>query len=88
MCAPASDSNSPVHDLSGVCCGLVPAIRRLLEASGGQGVDILVRRGMETELVNAFGCGGNWVFTLTPGLSADLARFVPAPAPADPLNLI
>ncbi len=86
MSAPASASNSP-HDLSGVSCGLVPAIRRLLEASEGQGVDVLVRRGMETELINAFGCGGAWTFTLTPGLCADLARFTPAPPQADPLQL-
>ena len=99
MCAPDSDSNSPVHDLSAVCCGLVPAIRNILEQSGGgtmgdpaRGpvrvpVRVLVRRGIATELVNAFGSGGAWAFTLTPGLSADLAQFTPVQDRTDSLHL-
>lgn len=87
MCAPASDSNSPTHDLSEVCCGLVPAIRAILDQSGGGPVRVLVRRGLSTELVNAFGSGGAWEFTLSPGLSTDLALFTPAQDQTNSLQL-
>lgn len=87
MSAPNSGFEPP-HDLSAVSCGLVPAIRAVLDAAPPDGeVRILVRQGMVTELVNAFGCGGAWTFTLERGLSADLAVFVRAREQGNPLEL-
>jgi len=71
----------PVVDLREVCCGLVPAI--LAELARVQAdepgticeVDVLVRAGMETEIISGFGAGGPWRLTFQASFGHGLARF-------------
>lgn len=65
----------PVIDLREVCCGLVPAILDQLSACAADEVDVLVRAGIETEVVNGFGSGGPWNLTFLPSFGHAVARF-------------
>jgi len=68
-------------DLRHVTCGLVPAILDALSRVEGDRVDVLVRAGIETEIINGFGAGGgygvggDWGFQLLPSFGCGLARF-------------
>lgn len=65
----------PVIDLREVCCGLVPAILDQLAACTADEVDVLVRAGIETEVVNGFGSGGPWNVAFQPSFGHGVARF-------------
>jgi hypothetical protein len=68
-------------DLRHVTCGLVPAILDALSRVAGDRADVLVRAGIETEIINGFGVGGgygagdDWSFQLLPSFGCGLARF-------------
>ncbi len=65
----------PVIDLREVCCGLVPAILDQLTACIADEVDVLVRAGIETEVINGFGSGGAWTVAFLPSFGHAVARF-------------
>lgn len=62
-------------DLRHVTCGLVPAILDALSCLDGDQADVLVRAGIETEIINGFGTGGAWDFQLLPSFGHGRARF-------------
>jgi len=64
-----------VIDLREVYCGLVPQILARLAQFEGDAVEILVRAGIEPEVVNGFGAGGDWNLTFVPSLGHGVARF-------------
>ncbi len=64
-----------VIDLREVCCGLVPQILAHLAQAKADEVEVLVRPGIEPEVVNGFGSGGAWNLTFLPSLGHGLARF-------------
>lgn len=66
-------------DLRHVTCGLVPAILDALKAITGEQADVLVRAGIETEIINGFGTGGDWAFQFLPSFGHGLARFTRRP---------
>lgn len=66
-------------DLRHVTCGLVPAILEALKAVPGEQADVLVRAGIETEIINGFGTGGDWAFQFLPSFGHGLARFTRRP---------
>lgn len=63
-------------DLRHVCCGLVPAILDALKGVRGDQADVLVRAGIETEIINGFGAGGDWDFQFLPSFGHGCARFI------------
>ena len=65
-----------VFDLREVCCGLVPEILDNLAQAQADVVEVLVRPGIEPEVVSGFGSGGAWDLTFVPSLGHGLARFV------------
>jgi hypothetical protein len=67
-------------DLRHVVCGLVPAILDALKGLEGDRADVLVRAGIETEIINGFGTGGDWTFQFRPSFGHGLARFCRRPA--------
>lgn len=69
------DSARPVVDLREVCCGLVPAILDALADIQADEVDVLLRAGMETEIINGFGSGGQWLLCFQPSFGHGRARF-------------
>lgn len=78
--SPAQPDTRPTVDLREVCCGLVPAIlaalARLDSTPGGADeVDVLVRAGMEPEIVSGFGSGGTWHLSFQVSFGYGLARF-------------
>jgi hypothetical protein len=73
-----SDAPQPAPvtiDLRHVTCGLVPAILDALSRIEGEQADVLVRAGIETEIINGFGTGGDWAFQFQPSFGHGLARF-------------
>jgi hypothetical protein len=62
-------------DLRHVVCGLVPAIIDALKTVPGEQADVLVRAGIETEIINGFGTGGDWSFQFLPSFGHGTARF-------------
>jgi len=82
-CALASEAQPAAVqtiDLRHVTCGLVPAILDALKAVQGEQADVLVRAGIETEIINGFGTGGDWAFQFMPSFGHGLARFTRRPA--------
>ncbi|MBU1041066.1 MAG: hypothetical protein KKF77_08215 [Proteobacteria bacterium] len=73
----------PIIDLREVCCGLVPAILNELAAVQDDEVDVLLRAGMETEIISGFGSGGQWQLCFQPSFGHGLARFTRRKANAD-----
>ncbi|MGE4264088.1 MAG: hypothetical protein AB7E46_06420 [Desulfovibrio sp.] len=67
-------------DLRHVTCGLVPVILDALKAVQGEQADVLVRAGIETEIINGFGTGGDWAFQFLPSFGHGLARFTRRPS--------
>lgn len=67
-------------DLRHVTCGLVPAILDALKTLQADQADVLVRAGIETEIINGFGTGGDWAFQFLPSFGHGLARFTRLPA--------
>ena len=70
----------PTVDLREVCCGLVPAIVAELARldagpDGADEVDVLIRAGMEAEIISGFGAGGSWQLTFQASFGHGLARF-------------
>ncbi len=65
----------PVIDLREVCCGLVPAILAELARLETNEADVLVRAGMEPEIISGFGTGGPWRLTFQASFGHGLARF-------------
>jgi hypothetical protein len=63
-----------------VCCGLVPAILDELKRFEGEQVDVLIRAGIEPEIISGFGSGGEWGFQFLPSFGHGLARFTRRPA--------
>ena len=79
--APTAAAKEPeVVDLRHVTCGLVPTILGVLAQLRGDQVDVLVRAGIETEIINGFGTGGDWGFQFLPSFGHGLARFTRRPA--------
>jgi len=66
-------------DLRHVCCGLVPAILDELKRFRGDEVDVLIRAGIEPEIISGFGTGGDWAFQFLPSFGHGLARFTRRP---------
>jgi len=75
----AQASDVATIDLRHVTCGLVPAILEALKAVPGEQADVLVRAGIETEIINGFGTGGDWAFQFLPSFGHGLARFTRRP---------
>ena len=73
----------PVIDLREVCCGLVPAILAELAKVQANEVDVLVRAGIEPEIISGFGAGGQWRLTFQASFGHGLARFTRRKANAD-----
>ncbi|MDR3641182.1 MAG: hypothetical protein P4L39_07650 [Humidesulfovibrio sp.] len=69
----------PTIDLRHVCCGLVPAILDELKRFQGDQVDVLIRAGIEPEIISGFGTGGDWAFQFLPSFGYGLARFTRRP---------
>jgi hypothetical protein len=67
--------NAESIDLRHVTCGLVPAILDALSRIKGDEAEVLVRAGIETEIINGFGTGGDWSFQFKPSFGHGLARF-------------
>ncbi|GEM_PF-781688 len=65
----------PTVDLREVCCGLVPAILAELAQVQADEVDVLVRAGMEAEIISGFGSGGQWRLCFQASFGHGLARF-------------
>ena len=65
----------PTVDLREVCCGLVPAILAELAQVQADEVDVLIRAGMEAEIISGFGSGGQWRLCFQPSFGHGLARF-------------
>ncbi len=65
----------PVVDLREVCCGLVPAILAELSRIQADEVDVLVRAGIEPEIISGFGSGGEWQLTFQASFGHGRARF-------------
>jgi hypothetical protein len=76
----AQASAQPTIDLRHVCCGLVPAILDELKRFEGDQLDVLVRAGIEPEIISGFGAGGDWAFQFLPSFGHGLARFTRRPA--------
>ncbi len=74
----------PVIDLREVCCGLVPAILAELANIQADEVDVLVRAGIEPEIISGFGAGGPWRLTFQASFGHGLARFTRRNADALP----
>ncbi len=70
-----TDDLRPVIDLREVCCGLVPAILDELAKAQADEVDVLIRAGMETEIISGFGSGGQWRLCFQASFGHGLARF-------------
>lgn len=66
-------------DLRHVTCGLVPAILDALKGFRGDQVDILVRAGIEPEIISGFGTGGDWGFQFQASFGHGCARFTRRP---------
>lgn len=71
----AAADQKQVIDLREVCCGLVPAILDHLAEATADVVEILVRPGIEPEVVSGFGAGGPWNLAFLPSFGHGLARF-------------
>ena len=65
----------PTVDLREVCCGLVPAILSELAQVQADEVDVLIRAGMEAEIISGFGSGGQWRLCFQASFGHGLARF-------------
>jgi len=65
-----------VLDLRHISCGLVPAMLAHLARTESVEVDILVRPGIETEIVNGFGTSSDWELTFKPSIGQAVAHFV------------
>lgn len=78
-----TSAQRPVIDLREVCCGLVPAILSELATVQADEVDVLLRAGMETEIISGFGSGGSWQLCFQPSFGHGLARFTRRKANAD-----
>ena len=76
-------ADRPVVDLREVCCGLVPAILNELATVQADEVDVLIRSGMETEIISGFGSGGQWRLCFQASFGHGLARFTRRKANAD-----
>jgi len=72
---PPSTAERPVIDLRDVCCGLVPAILDELAKVQADEVDVLVRAGIEPEIISGFGSGGQWRLTFQASFGHGRARF-------------
>jgi len=72
----------PVIDLRHVCCGLVPAILDELRRFTGDEVEVLIRAGIEPEIISGFGTGGDWVFQFLPSFGHGRAHFTRRPKEA------
>jgi len=69
----------PVIDLRHVCCGLVPAILDELRRFEGDEVEVLIRAGIEPEIISGFGTGGDWAFQFLPSFGHGRAHFTRRP---------
>lgn len=79
-------------DIQHVTCGLVPLMQTHLEGSDPEVTDLRfkIRQGIETELWNSFGTGGNWILKeIRNELFYDVAVFERAELDElDPLGLL
>lgn len=64
-----------VFDFSEVTCGLVPAMLAEMDKAEAEVIEFKIRQGIQTEILNGFGTGGEWELQLREGLGCDLARF-------------
>ncbi len=90
----AKTTDSPeIIDIQHVTCGLVPLMETHLGGAiieGVQALEFKIRQGIETELWNAFGTGGNWRLTeIKKDLFFDVACFTHVEQDElDPLGLM
>lgn len=78
----AAMATIPTIDLRHVYCGLVPAILDELSRFKGEVVDVLIRAGIEPEIISGFGTGGDWDFLFLPAFGHGRARFTRRPREA------
>ncbi len=82
-------SQSKDIDLKHVTCGLVPAIMTELGRRDEDEVHVLVRQGIQDELWNSFGSGGDWEIEIQEDLFHDRIIFRRIEKKSlDPLNLM
>lgn len=81
-----------IIDVQHVTCGLVPLMQTHLEGSDPEvnALQFRIRQGIETELWNSFGTGGQWRLTeIKKDLFHDVACFVREEvSELDPLGLM
>lgn len=81
-----------IIDVQHVTCGLVPLMQTHLESSEPevQSMEFKIRQGIETELWNSFGTGGQWILKeIRNDLFHDIACFERAETnELDPLGLM
>lgn len=78
-----------VVDLKEMTCGLVPAMVKYLETATVDVVEIHIRSGIQTEMLNSFGTGGDWEISMREDLFFDIARFTRVEKKSlDPLGLL
>lgn len=79
-------------DVQHVTCGLVPLMQTHLEGSEPEvtALEFKIRQGIETELWNAFGTGGQWILVdIRKDLFHDIASFEKVEiSELDPLGLM
>ncbi|XPV75435.1 MAG: hypothetical protein ACNI27_12430 [Desulfovibrio sp.] len=66
---------SKITDLSEITCGLVPLILAHLDKQTDERVVVAVRSGIQSELTNGFGTGGDWDMQIVIDLSYTLLVF-------------
>lgn len=82
-------SQSKDIDLKHVTCGLVPAIMAEISKRDEDEVHVLVRPGIQSELWNSFGSGGDWEIEIQEDLFHDRIIFRRIKQQTlDPLNLM
>jgi len=89
-----NDTNTSIEtiDIQHVTCGLVPLMQTHLEGSDPEvnALQFKIRQGIEVELWNSFGTGGNWILKeIKNELFNDIAVFERAELDElDPLGLM
>ena len=87
-----STETPDIIDVQHVTCGLVPLMQTHLGGAepGVDSMEIRIRQGIETELWNSFGTGGEWRLTeIKNELFFDVACFVRVElSELDPLGLM
>lgn len=66
-------------DVHEMVCGLVPAMIAHLKKTDFDVVEFTIRAGIQTEIRNGFGSGGDWDVHIETGVGGDVVRFIRKP---------